>query len=166
MIRRVVVALAALMSGAGLPAQTATTMLDAVSGVPEIDKTTQTEDVRFRNERDNRMTVSVRLSGAGPYHFLVDTGADRTAVSRELVTKLKLPSGRSAELHSVAGGSTVSTPRVHNLELTRIPEPSVDAAVLESANIGADRILGVDLLRSQRGEFDFEKQTMSIVPAE
>ncbi len=32
--------------------------------------------------------------------------------------------------------------------------------------MGADGIVGVDLLRSQRVQFDFEKQTMSIVPSE
>jgi predicted aspartyl protease len=144
---------------------TTTTRLEAVSGVPEIDKTTQTEDVRFRNDFQDRMTVPVRLSGAGPYRFLVDTGADRTAISRELVAKLKLESAGEAELHSVSGVSTIATARIHNLALTRTPETSVDAAVLESANIGADGIVGVDLLRSQRVQFDFEKQTMSIVPS-
>jgi predicted aspartyl protease len=165
MLWRALVIGSALASSTALSAQTATTRLDAVSGVPEIDKKTQTEDVRFKNERDDRLTVPVRLSGAGPYQFLVDTGADRTAVSRELVARLKLESAGGAELHSVTGVSTVRTARVHNLELTRTPEKSIEAAVLESANIGADGIVGVDLLRSQRVQFDFEKQTMSIVPS-
>jgi predicted aspartyl protease len=166
MIRRGLVLAAALAtSGAALAQTTTTTRLEAVSGVPEIDKTTQTEDVRFRNDFQDRMTVPVRLSGAGPYRFLVDTGADRTAISRELVAKLKLESAGEAELHSVSGVSTIATARIHNLALTRTPETSVDAAVLESANIGADGIVGVDLLRSQRVQFDFEKQTMSIVPS-
>jgi hypothetical protein len=37
--------------------------------------------------------------------------------------------------------------------------------LLASANIGADGILGVDSLRSQRIMFDFERQTMEIVPS-
>jgi predicted aspartyl protease len=156
---------AVLASGTALSAQTATTKLDAVSGVPEIDSKTQTEDVRFKNERDDRLTVPVRLSGAGPYQFLVDTGADRTAVSRELVAKLNLQSAGGVELHTVAGVSTVSTAKVSNVELTRTPEKYVEAAVLDSVNIGADGIVGVDLLRSQRVQFDFEKKTMSIVPS-
>lgn len=156
-----------LASSSALWAQTTnnTTRLDAVSGVPEIDKTSQTEDVSFRNERDDRMTVPVHLSGAGPYRFLVDTGADRSAVSRELADKLRLKSAGGAALHSVSGVSTVNTARVHDLAFTRTPEKSVDAAVLESANMGADGIVGVDLLRSQRVQFDFEKHSMSIVPS-
>lgn len=165
MLSRYWALLAAAAMSAPLSAQTVTTTLDAVSGVPEIDKATQTEDVRFRNDNENRMTVPVRLSGAGPYQFLVDTGADRTAISRDLVAKLKLPTAGGAELHSVSGVSKIRTARVSNVQLTRTPEHSIDAAVLDSANMGADGIVGVDLLRSQRIQFDFEKQTMSIVPA-
>ena len=49
MMTRFFVLAVALASAAPLSAQTATTRLDAVAGVPEIDKTTQTEDVNFRN---------------------------------------------------------------------------------------------------------------------
>jgi predicted aspartyl protease len=111
------------------------------------------------------MTVPVRFSGAGPYQFLVDTGADRTAVSHALVARLKLATGGGAELHSVSGVSTIKTARITDVQLTRAKEQSIDAAVLDSAHMGADGIVGVDLLRSQRVQFDFEKQTMSIVPA-
>jgi len=166
MLTRYLVLAAALASSAGLSAQTATTTLDAVSGMPDIDKTTQTEDVRFHNDGEDRMTVPVHLSGAGPYQFLVDTGADRSAVSRQIVASLKLPSAGGAELHSLSGVSTIGTARLTNVALTRTPEGSVDAAVLDGAYIGADGIVGVDLLRSQRVQFDFEKQTMSIVPSE
>jgi predicted aspartyl protease len=37
--------------------------------------------------------------------------------------------------------------------------------LLETVNMGADGILGVDSLRSQRVMFDFQAQTMSIVPS-
>src|SRR6478672_4373125 len=166
MMRRLILASVLAVGSANLQAQTTTTTLDAVSGVPEIDKTTQTEDLRFHNDGEDRMTVPVRLSGAGPYQFLVDTGADRSAVSRELVARLKLPTGSGAELHSLSGISTVSTARLSDVAVTRTPERTVDAAVLDSAYIGADGIVGVDLLRAQRVQFDFENQTMSIVPSD
>jgi predicted aspartyl protease len=165
MARRFLVAALALASGSAALAQTATTRFDAVSGGPEIDKTTQTQDVKFRNDRDDRMTVPVRLSGTGPYQFLVDTGADRTAVSNTLAARLKLERGSGAELHSITGVSEVRTATIHDVALTNTPERTIDAAVLNGAYVGADGIVGVDLLRSQRVQFDFEKQTMSIVPS-
>ena len=155
----------ALLWSVPLTAQTATTKLDAVSGVPEIDKTTQTQDVQFQTDKDDRMTVPVRLAGAGPYQFLVDTGADRTAVSRQLVLQLQLPNAGGVQLHSVSGVSTVTTARVKDLELTQPPERPIDAAVLDRVYMGADGIVGVDVLNSARVQFDFATQTMSIVPS-
>jgi predicted aspartyl protease len=157
--------MSALASSAAASAQPATTQLRAVSGPDAVDKTGQTEDVQFKNERYERMTVPVLLSGTGPYRFLVDTGADRTAISRQIATRLKLESGDNASLHSVAGVSTVSTATVPNLQLTRTPVRIVNAPLLDSNNMGADGILGVDSLRSQRIMFDFGAQTMSIVPS-
>lgn len=154
-----------LLGGASLAA--AQPMKGPQSAAPEgpVDRTSQTEDVEFRNDLYERMTVPVRLSGTGPYRFLVDTGADRTAVSRELATKLKLAAGQKASLHSVSEMSTISTATVPDLQLTRRNVRVIDAAVLESANMGADGILGVDSLRAQRVLFDFEGQSMSVVPS-
>jgi predicted aspartyl protease len=166
MMRRLwLVSLTFLASSSVLAQQPRTTELKAVSGPGEIDSTTQTEDVRFKTERNDRMTVPVRLSGTGPYRFLVDTGSDRTAISRELAVRLKLAAGESALVHGIAGVATVSTASVPDLQLTRRQLKVTDAPLLEGANMGADGILGVDSLRSQRVMFDFEAQTLSIVPS-
>jgi len=109
-------ALAILTIAAPLAAQTATpTKVETVQGIPNVDSKTQTEDVRFKNERDDRLTVPVKLSGNGPYRFLVDTGADRTAISRELAGKLGLADGDQASIHTVTCVSTVSTALVPDL---------------------------------------------------
>lgn len=164
-MRQTFLALMILASPSALAAQPVATQLQAVAGVPAIDSKTQTEDVKFKNDRNDRMTVPVRLSGAGPFQFLVDTGADRTAISSELAGKLGLATGESASIHTVTGVSTVSTANMPDLQLTRRPVKVSDAPMLDSQNIGADGIIGVDTLRSQSVEFDFEKDTISIVPS-
>lgn len=166
MMRHTIAAVLLLAGSAALQAQPATTKLDAVSGIPNVDSKTQTEDVRFKNGADNRMTVPVRLSGAGPFRFLVDTGADRTAVSREVAGRLGLAQGEKAAIHTVSGVSTVSTATLSALELTRRPVRIKDAPLLDSINIGADGIIGVDALRSESVLFDFQKQLLSIVPSD
>src|SRR5438309_10245106 len=107
MLGRPILLAALVVSAGGVSAQSVT-RLEGVRGIPAVDTTTQTEDVRFRNERNDRMTVAVRLSGEGPYRFLVDTGADRSAISSELAARLTLKPGESASLHSVSGVSTVT----------------------------------------------------------
>lgn len=160
-----IVALLAVVGSSSLLAQTRTTRLDATTSPAQIDKSTQAEDIRFKNERDDRMTVPVLLSGTGPYRFLVDTGADRTAISRELAARLKFAPGEKALLHSIAGRTDVATANVPALKFTRKEIHNIDAPLLEGVNMGADGILGVDSLRSQRIMFDFEAQTMEIVPS-
>ena len=86
MDRRLLLMTLALASSGAL-AQTRTTELHTVGTPGPVDKATQTEDVRFRADYYQRMTVPVRVSGTGPYRFLVDTGADRTAISRELAER-------------------------------------------------------------------------------
>lgn len=165
MMRQTFVALVALASSATLYAQPVMTKLEAVAGIPKQDDKTQTEDVRFKNQPDDRMTVQVRLSGTGPFQFLVDTGADRTAISRDLAARLGLAKGEKAAVHTIAGVSTVSTATIPDIELTKKPFAVKDAPLLDSDNMGADGILGVDSLRSQRVLFDFATKTLSIVPS-
>jgi predicted aspartyl protease len=164
-MRQSLMAVLILAGTAVLHAQPATTRLDAVAGIPKVDGTTQTQDIRFKNRRDDRMTVPVKLSGAGPFQFLVDTGADRTAISSQLAARLGLVRGANANVHTIAGISSVSTAIVPDLELTRKPQKVVDAPMLDGEAMGADGIIGVDSLRSQRVEFDFPSQTLSIVPS-
>src|SRR5690242_6412232 len=116
MVRHVLVGLSAVAIASASGAQTPLTQMETVSGMVGMDNTTQTEDVRFRNEFYDRMTVPVSVQGTGPYRFLVDTGADRTAVSRDIVTRLRLAPGNSASLHSIAGVSTIATATVPDLQ--------------------------------------------------
>jgi predicted aspartyl protease len=156
-----------VLSAAAAPvlAQTRVMEVEAVSDPQKVDSTTQTEDVAFTDDKYDRMTVPVLLSGTGPYRFLVDTGADRTAISRQLVAKLKLVERSQATLHSVTGASTVTTTTVPSLQVTRKNFRVANAPILDRNNMGADGILGVDSLKSQRVMFDFEGQTISIVPS-
>jgi predicted aspartyl protease len=131
----------------------------------KVDETTQTEDVRFRTDSGDRMTVPVLLSGKGPYRFLIDTGADRTAISAELAGRLNYAPGDTAALHSIAGVSRITTAVVPSLQLTRKEVRNIQAPLLQGVYMGADGIIGTDSLRSQRVLFDFEANTLSIVPS-
>jgi predicted aspartyl protease len=163
--RQWIILLAAASWSLPLAAQTRTTEMQAVSGNGPVDRTTLTEDVRFRNEYNDRMTVPVLLGGTGPYRFLVDTGADRTAISWQLASRLNLAAGSEVALHSVVGVSNVSTASIPSLQLTRKPVRVTDAPLLDSANMGADGIIGTDSLAAQRVVFDFAARTMSVVPS-
>src|SRR5688572_13699019 len=156
--------LVAVALAAPAAAQPATTVVDTIPGPPIIDRTTITEDIAFKNDRHDRMTIPVRVGGRG-YRFLVDTGADRTAVSTAVAAELGLTSGPMATLHSVTGVTPVRTANVPRLEISDRRSRSIEAPLLERGHMGADGILGVDSLRSQRVLFDFRTRMISIVPS-
>jgi predicted aspartyl protease len=160
---RTSVRLALIVAIAGLPASLHAT--EQQEPVSTIDSKTQAEDVAFKNDGYLRMTVPVVVSDTGPYQFLVDTGADRSAVSQALADRLQLRRSNPVRLHSVAGVSAVQTAALPSLRLTSSKISVVGAAVLSDDHMGADGILGVDSLRSQRVEFDFKANRMSVVPA-
>ena len=108
-----------------------------------------------------RMTIPVMVNGHGPYAFVVDTGADRTVISRGLAAVLKLPAGGDVRLHDTAGSAEVHTAVLDSLSFGGRDVHGLQAAVLEAGNIGAAGMLGIDSLRGQRVMMDFQARTFA-----
>jgi predicted aspartyl protease len=157
-------AAALIVSGTTAVAEPNRLDVEVVPSQP-IDSTTVTDEVAIGRDVGDRMTVAVSVGGRGPYRFLVDTGSERTVISRQLANRLQLESGKDAILHSVVGVNDVNTVFIPHLQVSNNIISVVDAPALEAANIGADGMLGIDSLRSQRVMFDFKAQTMSITPS-
>ncbi|HEU4499687.1 MAG TPA: retroviral-like aspartic protease family protein [Sphingomicrobium sp.] len=151
---------------AGTPIAAEPQRLDVEIGTTDqIDRTTTSDEIAIITDSADRMTVPVSVGGRGPYQFLVDTGSERTVISRELARQLKLSSGRSAILHSVMGANDVDTVHIPHLQVSNNTISVTDAPALGASNIGADGMLGIDSLHSQRVLFDFKAKTMSITPS-
>jgi len=157
-------AAALVFGGSGAFAKPAPLMVEAVP-VGQIDRTTIADEVAIKTDSGDRMTVDVSVSGQGPYRFLVDTGSERTVISRELAQQLRLQDGRLAVLHSVLGTRDVKTVFIPHLKVSSNTISVFDAPALGASDIGADGMLGTDSLRSQRVLFDFRSNTMSITPS-
>lgn len=119
-------------------------------------------DLKTRVDEATRMTAPVRIAGEGPLQFLVDTGADRTTISRELAETLRLPPGPSVILHGVAGSLEAATVRLPSLEVGDRRFTDVIAPVLAEADLGAAGLLGIDSLKDQRLLLDFKRTRMVI----
>jgi predicted aspartyl protease len=119
----------------------------------------------YGEDRWERMTVPVMVEGKGPYPFIVDTGAERTVISAELAEDLRLGTGSRARLHSMSEVSDIVTVLVPAIEVAGRTVKEIHAPALQRRNIGADGILGVDSLQSQRVSFDFARQEMTVAPS-
>jgi predicted aspartyl protease len=117
-------------------------------------------------DRAMRMTVPVTISAngttTGPYQFIVDTGADRTVVSRELADRLALPAGKTATLHSMSGVGDVRTVIVPTLGLAGRTTENINAPALSQVHLGASGLLGIDSLKGRRIIMDFKRKTLTI----
>ncbi|MEA3053243.1 MAG: hypothetical protein QOG72_2146 [Sphingomonadales bacterium] len=113
-------------------------------------------------DRWARMTVPVEIGESGPYPFIVDTGAERTSIAEELAHDLRLGLGRRARLHSMTEVSQIQTVVIPTLRVGGRNVRDINAPALERRYIGAEGILGVDSLQTQRVSFDFLRQEMTV----
>jgi predicted aspartyl protease len=116
-------------------------------------------------DETTRMTVPVDIDGQGPFRFVVDTGAERTVISRELARTLDLDPGRTATVHSMTEVSEIATVVIPDLRIAGRSVNDIHAPALSQGNLGAQGMLGVDSLQSQRVMFDFKRREMTIVPS-
>jgi len=122
------------------------------------------QDVKARKV-DTRLSVDVQVNGRGPYHFVVDSGADSSAVGLRIAHDLELPLGTQAVLNGTTSrdlvdrvlvdGLTVGTTTIHNLELPALRE----------VDLGGDGLIGIDALAAQRLMMDFEKRLIKVEDA-
>lgn len=129
---------------------------------PQVERT---ETLDMNLDRTERMTVPVNIDGRGPYSFIVDTGSERTVISRELATRLGLGPGRTAMVFSMTEASRIDTVVIPTLEVGQRTISDIHAPALARSNLGAEGMLGVDSLQSQRVEFDFDRKEMSVTPS-
>lgn len=125
------------------------------------------EHVATGRDLNARLTVPVSINGGGPYQFVVDTGAERTVISRELANRLTLSPSRQVTLITIGGTGLVDTAVVPDLKLTASRSRLVDlqAPVLSQVHLGAAGMLGIDSLQSKRVILDFRAKRMTISEA-
>ena len=112
-----------------------------------------------------RMTVPVSIKARGPWNFVIDTGAERTVVSRELAGILGLPAGPGVRVTAMTGTSDVATVIVPDLSVSTISSETIDAPALETRHLGAPGMLGIDALQGHSVDIDFDRNTMVLKPS-
>ena len=130
-----------------------------------VPASTSAPDMLRIGERTDRMTVPVSIGSHGPFPFIVDTGAERSIVSRELAGYLNLAPGSNARLFDFTGPADVSTVKVPSLSAGILGTPAMEAPQLLMADIGAPGVLGVDALQGQKVVLDFGRRRMTLKPA-
>lgn len=116
-------------------------------------------------DQARRMTVPVRLGKQGPFQFVVDTGANRTVVGVETAQRCGLASDGMAPVHGIVGTQPAPLVKVPHLRVGQVQSVNLSLPVLPAASLGADGLLGIDVLRNRRIRLNFRGNTFEIGPS-
>ena len=114
---------------------------------------------------DDRMTVPVSIGSNGPYRFIIDTGSERTVVSRELAGLLHLAVGRRVHVTTMSGQGELGTYLLPALRVSLVRPGTLEAPAVDARNLGAPGMLGIDALQGHSVSIDFDKKLMEVRPA-
>lgn len=154
--------LALIAAVAGMPAAQ---VAPAPAATHEAVATPDAADELIFTEDQSRMTVPVEIAGAGPYRFLIDTGAQRSVVTHQLARRLGLPAGRRVRLTDMAGSDDVGTVVVPSIAVGRLGGTGIEAIALDAVDVGAAGMLGIDTLQGHAVTIDFDRDGMSVRPS-
>ena len=112
------------------------------------------------------LLVPVFVDGQGPYPFVLDTGADESAVYAWFASQQRLPHGRTARISGATGDAAETTTRLASLSLDGRAIHRVDADTIPDRSDGAKiaGIAGADLLTGRVATLDTGCETLSLAP--
>jgi predicted aspartyl protease len=110
------------------------------------------------------IVVPVSIAGAGPYRFLLDTGATRSAITSRLARQLRSPVIAQTAMVTPAGRGIRNVTLVRSLQVGHRPPVSVAAMVWPDealARVGrVDGLLGQDVLASLTYTIDYRRREL------
>jgi hypothetical protein len=109
-----------------------------------------------RADRSGRILASVMVNDRGPYRFILDTGANSSALAPRLVEELNLPAAEGVQVHGVTGTAMLPAVHVESMRAGDVVLPPDTLPVLPGDIFaGADGILGVTGMQQMRIDVDF-----------
>ena len=156
--------------------ETATTTPAAAAAAPQALPTpaeqleeviVQTTEPRYvaptRRDRIGRIWAPVLIDGKGPYRLVLDTGANRSAITTRAAHSLGgAPAVANTQVTGFTGTAVVPTLHVESLEVGDLLIGPSDLPVLSDVFGGAQGVLGIEGLANKRIYADFSHDRLEI----
>ena len=130
--------------------------------VPPAAEPATSETIQGRADREQRMTIPVRIGGRGPYNFVVDTGSQRSLVASSVAAGLALPPSETLHIIDIGGRTEVATALAGELGIGRQTYRNLVMPVLLDEHIAAHGVVGTDNMQGQRVLLDFARNRLEI----
>ncbi len=115
-----------------------------------------------RNDTAMRLMVEVRVNGAGPYNFVVDTGAERSVIADNVAADLALVTSGRATVEGIVRTLPADLVTVTELAYGPFTRANLQLPVLPRKLMEADGYLGLDAINGSRVTFDFKNRALRI----
>lgn len=112
-----------------------------------------------------RMSTKTTINGRPGFSLVLDTGAGSSAIAEDLAVALALPPGPQVVVHGVTSAQIASTVKIARLAFGGRRFNDVQAAVFPREMLGADGLLGLDVLSGFELSFDMIRRTMLLTPS-
>lgn len=109
-----------------------------------------------------RVGAALTLNGRGPYTFVIDTGAGATAIADTVAEQLALPRLDPMLVHGITTATVTPTVGVDRILLSGLGFRDLRCPVLPRDQLGADGLLGLDVLGRFRLGFDIVRRSASL----
>jgi len=126
----------------------------------------QTTEPRYvsptRRDRIGRIWAPVLIDGKGPYRLVLDTGANRSAITTRAAQSLGNAPVTTTIVTGFTGSAVVPTLHVSSLEVGELLIGPSDLPVLTDVFGGAQGVLGIEGLQNKRIYADFTHDRLEI----
>lgn len=113
-----------------------------------------------------RMALEVRLPNNQKRLFVIDTGAERSALSDRLAQALDLKAGEPVRVHGITGSAITPTVQLPFLDISTQRFTDLSLPVFEHGLLAAEGLLGLDILAHYRLTLDLRRRRVMIAPAQ
>jgi predicted aspartyl protease len=117
----------------------------------------------IKKDAAGRPVALININGQGPFRFIIDTGANRSVLSRALATRLGLAYSGEDIVHSIEGSEPANMVNVESLSFGELLLSKGDTPVLDGPMLdGQHGLLGVDGMAGRLLHIDFTKHCAAI----
>lgn len=136
----------------------AQTVAPPVPGAPPDDAAR----IAAAEDRAQHLTVPVLINGRGPFHFVVDTGADRSVIADDVAVRLGLVRGNDVTVQGVVRTVTTRLVAIADITFGSLTRRNLSMPILSRTLMGADGYLGLDAVDGARVTLDFKNQELVV----